>query len=510
MNRRWVAGIILVVWGGALGWLGVRQLDRRGAPVVDDTRTISPSAAFYTVSLDARQLGFASTTVDTVPEGLIIDDRLVLELPTGDTVTRTDVRTLANLTNAMRLEHFQVAVGAPEGRFSMDATVEADTAVQLTIATDLAEYNDRLPLSGPVVLPNHIPVLLSSTGQLASGTELTVATLDPLTLARDSVRVAVGLDSVFMTTDSAVLDSTSGLWIGARVDTVRAWRVSQRGRGWQTDSWIDRLGRLVNARSGTGPDLQRTAFEIAFNNFRTRDSIEGRRVPGPIVPASIVAARVQPPPPGLPNRRFGVGGEDVGQLDLEGGRQTFDDGVVVIERESGGTLQPDYRLPAHDTVFQSYLDPVPPFTADDPFVQAQARQIVGGTRNPRTAAQRLVLWTRDEIADVVVPPLPTAAGILAARRGDVSDHVTLFVAMARAVGLPARAVAGLLHVGDTFYYHAWAEVYLGNAWVTADPTMGTVPASPEAIRLVTGSVGTPWEQLKRLGRIELHVLDAGA
>lgn len=509
MNRRWAAGVILGLWGVALAWLGLRELDRRSTDAPEDSRTISPSAAFYTVTLGPQQIGFASTTVDTVPGGLVIDDRLVLEMPTGDTVARSDIRTLANLTNSMRLERFRATVGAPEGRFSVDGTVEGDTILHLTIATDLAEYNDRIALAGSLILPNHIPVRLSSTGQLVTGTDLTIETFDPLTLGREPVRITVGLDSVFMTPDSAVFDSTTDRWVEARVDTVRAWRVTQTGNGWETESWIDRLGRLVNARSGTGPDLQRTAFEIAFNNFRSRDANAAATPAGAVVPVTIVAAGVAPPAV-AGALRVEVTAPNLAQLDLDGGRQRADAGVVTVEREVGAALTPSYRLPASDSAVLSQLEATPPFTADDPFVQAQARQVIGRTRNPRTAAERLAAWTRDEIARAQVPPVPAAAGILQARRGDVSDHVTLFVAMARAVGLPARAVAGVLRVEDRFYYHAWAEVYLGNAWVSADPTLGAVPASTAAVRLVTGSVGTPWEQLKRLGRIELRVLGAGA
>ena len=51
---------------------------------------------------------------------------------------------------------------------------------------------------------------------------------------------------------------------------------------------------------------------------------------------------------------------------------------------------------------------------------------------------------------------------------------------ARAAGLPARVAAGLVHVHDAFYYHAWPEVF-----VEGPPGRGFWPTRslPSAMRL---------------------------
>jgi len=49
-----------------------------------------------------------------------------------------------------------------------------------------------------------------------------------------------------------------------------------------------------------------------------------------------------------------------------------------------------------------------------------------------------------------------------------NEAATLFVALARSTGLPARTVAGLIYMNGRFYYHAWAEVYLTD-WVAVTP-----------------------------------------
>jgi transglutaminase-like putative cysteine protease len=63
--------------------------------------------------------------------------------------------------------------------------------------------------------------------------------------------------------------------------------------------------------------------------------------------------------------------------------------------------------------------------------------------------------------------LPSAREVLRTRVGDCNEHTVLYVAMARALGMPAPIAVGLVFVYGAFYDHAWPEVYL-----TRDRTAG--------------------------------------
>ena len=111
--------------------------------------------------------------------------------------------------------------------------------------------------------------------------------------------------------------------------------------------------------------------------------------------------------------------------------------------------------------------------------QVDATDVVGAAAQLSEAVARAV---RDE----VVPGRVDGGDVLAMGRGDCTEHVALFLEGARALGLVARPVAGLLYlddgpIGAGFYPHAWAEVRVGERWVAADPTLGTFPA--DAARL---------------------------
>lgn len=83
------------------------------------------------------------------------------------------------------------------------------------------------------------------------------------------------------------------------------------------------------------------------------------------------------------------------------------------------------------------------------------------------------------------------------RTGDCTEHAALFVALARAAGLPARNVGGFVYAymgssgKSVFGYHAWAEVWLGE-WIPVDPTVQEVGTSA---RYVMFEVDEPGEIL---------------
>lgn len=83
----------------------------------------------------------------------------------------------------------------------------------------------------------------------------------------------------------------------------------------------------------------------------------------------------------------------------------------------------------------------------------------------------------------------SATSALAAGEGVCQDHAHIFIAAARAIGVPARYVSGYLLLEDeqaSEAHHAWAEVRInGLGWVGFDVSNGICP-NDHYIRLTTG------------------------
>jgi len=69
----------------------------------------------------------------------------------------------------------------------------------------------------------------------------------------------------------------------------------------------------------------------------------------------------------------------------------------------------------------------------------------------------------------------TAAEVFRTGEGDCTEHAVLLAALARAAGIPARVVIGLVYTSETgrpaFGYHMWNELYVNGRWIPMDATL---------------------------------------
>lgn len=150
------------------------------------------------------------------------------------------------------------------------------------------------------------------------------------------------------------------------------------------------------------------------------------------------------------------------------------------------------------------------FDWGEPTVRAAAAEATAGFGTDRERVAALVSWVGRRLRDRLGSHVPTASAILRVGEGDCTEHAWLFVALARASGIPARPVYGLAYAGDVdrrFAFHAWAEVRLDGRWVAVDPTWDEAEA--DATHLTLSRDG--FERLANVvGGLALEVLDVRA
>jgi hypothetical protein len=506
MSRKLLAGGILAVWLVTLGWLVRREYFRPQAEMLADAAmNVPPGATYYALTLSGQQIGFASSKVDTLADTVRVEDLMVLRVPALGTVQRVEARTVANLTRALRLRTFEASLRGADVRFGVRGMVAGDSLLAVEVESADSRQELEVPLERPIVLPGLLPLSIAFGGTLEVGRSYTIRMFDPLQLDERDVAVTVVAESTMIVPDSAVFHEPTERWVAARWDTLHAWRVTQSMRGLEFEAWIDDLGQVVQATTPVGFAMERTAFEIAFENFRRSDAAEvGSTLAGDLIRQTAIASNVALEQEQLAELRVVLGGVDLTGFDLSGDRQTLAGDTLVVRREPAAALDAPYRLPSVDAAVREYLGADPLIQTRDPRIQAQARQIVGRTRNPTRAAERLTRWVHAELAKRITVSVPSALEVLETRRGDCNEHTVLYVALARAVGLPARTAAGLVYVDGAFFYHAWPEVYL-NGWVAVDPTFGQFPADAAHLRFTVGGLARQVELIRLIGRLTLTV-----
>jgi hypothetical protein len=134
-----------------------------------------------------------------------------------------------------------------------------------------------------------------------------------------------------------------------------------------------------------------------------------------------------------------------------------------------------------NTEYQHYTQPSTRIESDNEIIIQLAKQIVGNETNPYKKARLIHQW----VSENIIGPgndAETALSVLESRGGGCSGHSSLFIALLRSLGIPARNVSGLHTVYEgyfsngswsegTLHTHVWSEFYLPNyGWIQSDAT----------------------------------------
>jgi transglutaminase-like putative cysteine protease len=498
------------IWVVTLGWLVSRQVFRStGARLAEAALAIPPGAMYYRLAVGETPVGFASTTIDTLADSIRVDDVLLLDVAALGKLNRTTARSTAIVGRNLRLRSLTVAFDGDNGQFDAHGAVSGDSVLRLALVSAGDSDVARVPVAGAPVVPSLLALRLAFGGELRVGNRYAVRLFDPFTLAERDVALRVAAETTLIVSDSADFDSTANVWVPVLWDTVPAFRVDSDS-GALDRLWVDEQGQVVRLEQASGVTVERAAFELAYENFRNRDTAATARASatpgrGAIVPTTALAAGVAlGSGPGPAQMRWRVSGVDPAQLALETPDQSLRGDTLAVTRADAATLTSRYLLPARDSALHEWLRAEPLIQVNDPRIGAQTRQIVGRERNAAKAANRILDWVR-ALRRARTDAVPNAARALESRSGDCSELTVLYVALARAAGLPARPVSGLLWRGGRFYYHAWAEVYLGR-WVAVDPLLGQMPADAGRVRLVEGALARSVDLTRAVGNLTLESL----
>ena len=191
-------------------------------------------------------------------------------------------------------------------------------------------------------------------------------------------------------------------------------------------------------------------------------------------------------------------------FNLTSGRQVLKGDILEIIREETKTIK-TYLLPLKEKGFEGYMKPSPLVQSNDAKIIEEAKRIIGDERDALKAAKRIMEWVYQSIDKKPTISIPSALEVLESKVGDCNEHTTLFTALTRAVGIPTRIITGIVLSDNNFYYHAWAEVYVGK-WVSIDPTMNQLPADATHIGFVEGGLDKQVEMIKVIGHLKAEIL----
>ncbi len=176
-------------------------------------------------------------------------------------------------------------------------------------------------------------------------------------------------------------------------------------------------------------------------------------------------------------------------------RESLDD---LLQAQRGSFTSPD---------FQPYLGSTEYIQSDAAGIKRLAEEWAGPDNTVLGSAQRLLEGVHQWMTPTPTVSIPSALQVLEMKKGDCNEYTVLFTALARALGIPTKTVAGLVYRDGRFFYHAWPEIYAGR-WIGVDPTFLQIPVDATHVPLVEGSLEEQTNLIQKIGKISIEILRA--
>jgi hypothetical protein len=477
--------LIVLAWLGQMGLLVRRAYLQDAAPnLASDLSRYGSAAAWKGIYYRGEKIGFSVGQVVPDDDGFELqeDGRLQMTLLGASTAAR--LRTVARVDRAFALRSFTFSLDPGTGAIEVSGRVDGPR-LALTTRTSAGTRTEVKHLAEPPALSLNLSRRLAAGG-LVAGAHHEFAMFDPATLTNAPLVVEVLGRDVVRAAGRPIPTFKLRMTFGSLVST----------------SWVTEVGEVVREESPMGLVVVKETPERAT----------ALAVPGQVMSDLLDASAVVPVPArrienpdAVQLLRVRLSGFDTRDDDVQGAGQTVSGDVFEVVDPR--TLRPGPR----DPDAARHLRPEPFLESDAPEIVAESARVVGSIAGPRARAERLVRHVNHLLEKKPTVSLPSALEVLRTRVGDCNEHTALYVALARAAGIPARIAVGLVHLHGAFYYHAWPEVYLEEGgqglWLPVDPTLNQFPADATHIRLARGGLDRQAALLGVIGRARMQLLE---
>lgn len=463
---------LLAAYLGVSPYAGTRSMPT--LPPLEGVALTEESERWTSIEYDGRRLGWAQTRRAPAEDGLRIDDLVFLRMTLMGQQRDVTTRQTLFTDEAGHLRTFTFSLESEGASLNVEGKQEAgELRLKVHSAGSTQDLSFKAP--EPIILSGNLHAEMARAG-LEVGKRFTRTYFDPSVMKPATMRLHV--------------EGVEEWKIGP--DSVNVYRVVQHYNGLESTAWVDDEGTLYKEESQTGFSSKRTTREDA------QDLSDGAGF-DLIAATSIKVENPIPNPRQVRRLVVELKGVELEGFELHGDGQSLD----------GNTLTIDWRdVDAEEIEASAYLGDEALMQVSHPDIQQAARKAAGDSDDPAEVSRTLLTWVYRSLAKTTTVSIPSALEVLQTKAGDCNEHAILYTALTRARGIPSRIASGVVALENSFYYHAWTELYLDGRWVSVDPVFGQYPADATHIRFVTGGLDRQAELMRVIGQLEIKVLES--
>jgi hypothetical protein len=468
-----------------------------------------PSESWVGIYLSGKKMGY--TSVRTEPAefrgapGLKITSNSTTNLELFGKAVKQETSTVTYADKKRKPIYQEYRIHSNGSVMTMKADYKPDRIV-VAMTSGGSTSNKEVPI------PAGVEILADSSDysngkSLKPGDKAVYHILNPLTLSLDKTEVEVEAPAE----------------VRANGKTVRAFRVVANSAFGKVVSYETASGEMLRGEMSFGPVALLMFVEPKERALDMKSAIPAFEVTGTVpsnyVPPSdfAVATAVTTDRPikdarKLESLRLEIAGIADSKLILSDGRQRVSagsaPGVWNFEmRARSFDAAQSVALPIQDPARKAEMEDAPLLEASDPLIRKTAAEIKGAETNAYRVASKIRAWVFASMKPDYTIGVPRGSTeIFKRRRGVCRDYATLFTGLARAAGIPTRVASGIVYMDGKFFYHAWAECWVGE-WIPFDATLDTDFVDATHIKFAQGDATDMYRASSVIGRLKAKVLD---
>ncbi|RKZ28625.1 hypothetical protein DRQ36_10155 [bacterium] len=458
-----LAASVLVWWGIMVVMLYYRNkapeiVDIPDFNIIDAGVLLSEN--YYSVTFRGEKIGYSSVIKRQLQNGFLYQESSFYRLPVGGVTHEITAQGLLTVDDSLRTKIITFLFSGDEYETTVNASVRGSTLVA-TIESQAGITQKSYQLTGPIYSSTVIPELLAKN--TFNPAHIEIPTFDPLTFTERKYSIVVrGRDKIKRFGSREVM--VVGIGFGGVYGTM----------------FIDTAGVLLMEKTPEGfmsvREKKEVAFDIDMKTGGTKDLLDEFAIP-------LGLSTIERPREAI-FLRLEIENLSEGVFELNDFNQSWDPKKKLLTIDIRG-IPRDSLLPA---ITHSDTSATFDIQCRDRRIFSTAEKITGYSRGNLERLKAINEYLYENIDKGYTASIPSAIDVLGQMRGDCNEHTILFVALARALGIPARMNIGLLYIDGYFYYHAWPQAYADGAWHSFDPTLGQYPADATHIKLTSGSL----------------------
>lgn len=446
------------------------------------SHTISSGEEWMSIYMSGKKIGFVNSSIQEMKDGYSINEDVNMLMSLMGYPRELKITTRADVDKGFILKSFESRISSGITSYTIKGYIKQER-MHLVISSGEYKGEKIIEIKEVPFISSNMKFFMLTKG-LKEGMRFEFPFFDPLTHAKTDLVAEVGKKEII---------EIEGV-------KISAFKIKESFLGFETYVWVDENGKVLKEESPLGIVMISEPKERAI----AKDDKSGF-IPDLILASSIETNIKIERPAEVNFMRVKLSKADVSFIPYSPDRQIFKGDIIEIKKENLQDIK-SHNIPYKFKEMEEFLQSTTFIQSKNEKIVEQARTIIGNEKDALKATELIMSWVYSNVEKKPVISIPSAIDVLVRKEGDCNEHAVLFIALARAAGIPARMVAGIVYSQGRFYYHAWSEIYIGR-WISVDSILNQLPADATHLKLVEGEVDKQVEIARVIGKIKVEILE---